>query len=92
MTPERGMQLDQAVHLAAGEEAKEAIRRSQENAVTWRHHELSATLDKWSERFAGRFLAPVLAPGRDGTLPSPVIGFESFDHRISAYYRLGDKL
>ena len=89
MTLERAPHLDRAVNLTAGEEAKEAIRRSQENAVTWRHHELSATLNEWAERFATRFLAPVLEPSKEGTLPSPVIGFESFDHRVYAYYRLG---
>ena len=89
MSPEHGVLLQHAVDLVAGEDAKQAIRRSQENAITWRHHELSATLNEWTERFSARFLAPVLEPGREGALPSPVIGFESFDHRVYAYYRLG---
>ena len=89
MNPERAVQLHEAVDLVAGEDAKEAIRRGQENAVTWRHHELSQTVNEWAARFAERFLVPVLEPGRDGPLPSPIIGFEPYDHRIYAYYRLG---
>ena len=50
---------------------------------------MSRTVNEWAERFTTRFLVPVLEPGKDGALPSPVIGFESFDHRIYAYYRLG---
>ena len=83
------MDLHQAVDLAAEDQAKEAIRRSQEHAITWRHHELSQTLNEWAGRFTDRFLVPVLELNRDGPLPSPVIGFESFDHRVHAYYRLG---
>jgi hypothetical protein len=89
MTPERGLDLRQAVDLTAEDQAKEAMRRNQENAVTWRHHQLSTTLNEWTERFASRFLVPVLEPGKDGGLPSPIVGFEAFDHRIYAYYRLG---
>ena len=89
MTPERGLDLNQAVDLTAEAHAKQAIRNSQEHAVTWRYHALSRTVNEWAERFTTRFLVPVLEPGKDGALPSPVIGFESFDHRIYAYYRLG---
>jgi len=89
MTPERGIDFRQAVDLSAEDQAKEAVRRNQENAVTWRHHQMSKVLNAWAERFASRFLAPVLEPGREGPLPWPVIGFETFDYRVYAYYRLG---
>ena len=72
-----------------GEEAKGFVRKNAEGNPTWEHQELADQLYQWTDIFRDRLIDPVVVPGKEGKLPGPVIGFESFDYRVLAYYRLG---
>lgn len=87
--PEQELRDSGAVDLATGEEAKEAIRRNVENGGSWQHQKLARQLYGWTDRFRERLIDPVIIPGKEGKLPGPVIGFDKFDYRVLAYYRLG---
>jgi len=84
-----GVDPTSGVDLSASEKAKTGIRHNAEQDVTWKHHEIAKKLYGWTDIFRDRFLDPVAIPGREGKLPGPVLGFDSFDYRILAYYRLG---
>ncbi|MBC7076709.1 MAG: hypothetical protein H5T92_00110 [Synergistales bacterium] len=77
------------IDLGSGEEAKRSIRYHAENDVTWEHHEIAKQLYGWTDIFRDRFLDPIARLDRQGRLPGPVLGFETFDHRAYAYYLLG---
>jgi len=77
------------VDLSLGEEAKEVIRKNAEANPTWKYQELANQLYQWTDIFRDRLIEPVAIPGREGKLPGPVLGFERFDYRALAYYRLG---
>lgn len=79
----------QPVDLSLGEEAKGFVRKNAEGNPTWEHQELADQLYQWTDIFRDRLIDPVVVPGKEGKLPGPVIGFEEFDHRVLAYYRLG---
>ncbi|MBC7255765.1 MAG: SprT-like domain-containing protein [Chloroflexi bacterium] len=75
--------------LSSGEQAKRSIRYHAENDPTWEHHELAKQLYGWTDIFRDRFLDPIARPDRPGRLPGPLLGFDAFDYRAYAYYRLG---
>jgi len=79
----------QPVDLSLGEEAKGIVRKHAETDPAWKHQELAKQLYGWTDIFRDRLIDPVAIPGKEGKLPAPVIGFQSFDYRTLAYYRLG---
>lgn len=83
--PER---LQGGIDLSSGEQAKTSVRKHAESDLTWKHHEIAGQLYGWTDRFRDRLIDPVARIDRS-TLPGPVIGFDSFDYRILAYYLLG---
>ena len=80
--------LTGTLDLAAGEQVKQAIRYHAEHDPSWAYHELATRLYQWADILTSDLLDPIAIPGRD-RMPAPIIGFEKFDHRVLAYYRLG---
>ena len=77
-----------SLDLAAREGVKQAIRYHAEHDPGWQYHELATRLYQWADIFTSDLLDPIALPGRD-RMPAPILGFERFDHRVLAYYRLG---
>ena len=77
------------VDLGAGEKAKGSIRYNAENDTTWKYQKLAKSLYGWTDTFRDELIDPIARLDRQGKLPGPVIGFERFDIRVLAYYRLG---
>jgi len=82
------MNLENGVDLSPTQRVKTAVRRNAECETTWEYHDLAKRLYTFTDIFRDRLIQPVLRPDSP-VLPSPVIGFEDFNVRALAYYRLG---
>ena len=82
------MNLENGIDLSPTLEVKTAVRRNAETETTWKYHDIAKRLYTFTDIFRQRLIQPILKPDQE-VLPSPVIGFDYFDVRTLAYYRLG---